>query len=218
VGRFYQALGTPDLDARLAAAPPPASPDVDHAQRVTGPAQLERDLPWIAASPTYWAAELAQEFAEERPRADAARVVELADRVDEARRRLRALDLDHAEFDDATRAARVLRALVARQPDALRAALRDARSSNDRRERLELATWIAAAARSLPLDWYSRVLEIFRSELNYKPVYFWIAWNAALSGAQKQALLTARLATREFPADAGFAAEYAYMQSRFSTR
>jgi hypothetical protein len=218
VGRFYQALGTADLDARLAAAPPPASPDVDHAQRVTGPAQLERDLPWIAASPTYWAAELAQQFAEERPRANAARVVELADRVDEARRRLRALDLDHAEFDDATRAARVLRALVARQPDALRAALRDVRSSNDRRERLELATWIAAAARSLPLDWYSRVLEIFRSELNYKPVYFWIAWNAALSGAEKQALLTARLATREFPADAGFAAEYAYMQSRFSTR
>ena len=109
----------------------------------------------------------------------------------------------------------MLRALVARRPDELRALLRDVRADNDRRERLELASWIAAAARSLPLDWYERVLEMFRDELNYKPMYFWIAWNAALSGAEPQALLTAQLAAREFPDDADFAAEYAHMRRRF---
>jgi hypothetical protein len=216
VGRFYQAVGEPpDLEARLAAARAPADPEIDHRRRGPGPDQVERDLPWIAASPTYWAAELAQQFAEERPRADAARVVELSDRALEARRQLAALGLDHAEFRDPERSARVLRALAAQRPDELRALLRDVRSDNDRRERLELASWIAASARSLPLDWYARVLEMFREELNYKPTYFWIAWNAALSGAEPQALLTARTAAREFPDDAAFAAEYAHMRRRF---
>jgi hypothetical protein len=133
----------------------------------------------------------------------------------EARRRVGALGLGHAEFDDAERAARVLRALVARRPAELRALLREVRARNDRRERIELGSWIAASARSLPPDWYAEVLELFRAELNYKPLYFWIAWNAALSGAEPQALLTARLAAREFPGDADFAAEYAYMNRRF---
>jgi hypothetical protein len=217
VGRYYAARGTPqDLEALLARAGPPPDPDVNHARRSGGPEQLERDLPWIAASPTYWAAELAAQFEEGRPPADARRVVELAGRVLEARRRLAELGLDHAEFDDAERAARLLRALLARRPAELRAVLRDVRASNDRRERLELASWIATAARSLPLDWYAQVLAMFRTELNYKPMYFWIAWSAALSGAEPHALLTARMAAREFAEDRDFAAEFAYMRRRFA--
>jgi hypothetical protein len=96
--------------------------------------------------------------------------------------------------------------------------MRQVRARNDRRERLELASWIAAAARSMPLDWYRQVLEMYRAELNYKPMYFWIAWSAAVSGAEPQALLTARMAAREFPGDADFAAEYAYMRRRFGAR
>jgi hypothetical protein len=217
VGRFYQALGRPaDLDARLAAAGPPPDGPADFARRDASPEQVERDLPWIAASPSYWAAELIEEFAEQRPRADAARVERLAGKVLESRERLSELGLDHAEFDASERAARVLRALVGRRPDELRAVMREVRAANDRRERLELANWIAAAARSLSVADYDRALEIFRAELNYKPTYFWIAWTAALSGAEPQALATARLAAREFPADPAFAAEYAYMRRRFA--
>jgi tetratricopeptide (TPR) repeat protein len=216
VGRFYEARGEPaDFEARLRAAGSPPDAGIEHVRRSAGPEQVERDLPWIASSPSWWAAKLTEEFAEERPRADREHVVDLADRVLEARRRVGALGLGHAEFDDAERAARVLRALVARRPAELRALLREVRARNDRRERIELGSWIAASARSLPLDWYAEVLELFRAELNYKPLYFWIAWNAALSGAEPQALLTARLAAREFPGDADFAAEYAYMNRRF---
>jgi tetratricopeptide (TPR) repeat protein len=219
VGRFYEALGNPpDLEKRLRAAPPPADAGVDHTRRGSGPEQIERDVPWIAATPTYWAADLAEEFAEDHPRADAALAIDRADRVLEARRRLVKLGLDSAEFDASERAARVLRALIARRPDELRAVVRDVRDGNDRRERLELASWIAAAARSLPLDWYGQVMEIYRRELNYKPMYFWIAWSAAVLGAEPQALLTARMAVREFPDDEDFAAEYAYMRRRFGGR
>jgi tetratricopeptide (TPR) repeat protein len=216
VGRLYAVQGRPaDLQARLARAGPPPDGDADFGRRDDSEEQIERDLPWIASSPTYWASELAEQFAEKTPRADPARVAELAERVLEARRRARELGLDHAEFDASERAARVLRALVGRRPDELRAVMREVRAANDRRERLELASWIAASARSLPLDWYGRVLEIFREELNYKPTYFWIAWTAALSGAEPHGLLTARFATRQFPRDADFAAEYAYMRTRF---
>jgi tetratricopeptide (TPR) repeat protein len=216
VGRFYRVLGQPaDLDARLARAGPPPDGQADLGARVADDEQVERDIPWIASSPTFWASELAEEFAEQAPRAEPARVAELSQRVLAARRRARELGLDHAEFDASERAAHLLRALLGRREAELRAVMREVRAGNDRRERLELASWIAAAARSLPLDWYGRVLGIFREELNYKPTYFWIAWTAALSGAEPQGLLTARFAARQFPRDADFAAEYAYMRTRF---
>jgi hypothetical protein len=216
VGAYYQAVPlAADLDARLEAAPEPA-PGADHARRGAGVEQLARDLPWIAASPAYWWAELAEQFADAQAPVAPARVVELAARVERACARAQQLGLDHPDFERLRRNAGLLRALFERRPEPLHALLREVRAAGDRGERTEIASWIASAARALPLDWYGEVLEIWRQELNYKPLYFWIAWEAALAGAPEHALRTAELAAAEFPDDPAFLEEYRFMEQRFA--
>ena len=104
-------------------------------------------------------------------------------------------------------------AIFARDVPGLRRLFRDVRLGNDRQRRWETASWIAAVARFTSLEQFAELLQIWREELNYKPMYFWIAWNAALSGAGEHALLTAELAANEFREDAAFAEEYEFMRS-----
>jgi tetratricopeptide (TPR) repeat protein len=217
IGRLLEASSDPALAlAKIEAAPLPANPDIDHTQRTTGPEQLERDLSFVRISPTFWSSELAALFAKENKELDRARVTDLARRAHQARDEAAKLGLDHRSFEHELRELRLVSALVSGDERKLRAELSDIRQENDRRIRMNAASWIAGVARFQSVQRFARVVEIWREEVDYKPMWFWIAWNAALSGATDQALLVARTAAREFRDDRAFVEEYQFMQRRFS--
>jgi hypothetical protein len=215
LGRLHRGTRGAGWEAQLRVAAPLEEVHIDHTAR--SPASEALDLSWIAASPTYWSGELAGLFAERHASVDTSRVPELVDRVIATRARAVALGLDHPNFDATERDALLLRALVEQDAGLLRRLLREVRIAADRRERMDVSTWIATVARAVPLEWYRQVIEIFREELNYKPMYFWIAWNAALLGAHPQALHVADVAAAEFPDDPAFAEERDSMWGRFSS-
>ncbi len=217
LARVYGArYGQSEIAARVEAAPPPANAAIDHAQRGDGEEQLERDLSFAHVSPTFYAAELASLFARERTTLDVERVQHLARRSEQARSEARALGLDHRGFEREAREVRLIRALALCDEPALRAELREIKLENDRRTRMNAASWVATASRFQTLAQFQRVVAIWREEVDYKPMWFWIAWTAALSGATDQALLVAKSAAADHPDDAAFVEEYRFMQARFA--
>jgi tetratricopeptide (TPR) repeat protein len=217
IGRLLEATSDPaQVLASIEAAPLPPDPNIDHGARGDGPEQLARDLSFVRVSPSFWSSELASLFAKENHDLDRARVAELAQRATTARDEARQLGLDHRSFEHELRELRLVTALVAGDEPKLRAELRDIKLENDRRVRMNAASWIAGVARFQTVPSFARVVEIWREEVDYKPMWFWIAWSAALNGATDQALLTARTAAREFRDDRAFVEEYQFMQRRFS--
>jgi tetratricopeptide (TPR) repeat protein len=219
IGRLLEATSDPGQAlARIEAAPLPGDPKVDHRKRGAGPEQEQRDLSFARVSTSFWSAELAALFAKENTTLDPARVADLAARAEGARAEARTLGLDHPSFEHELREDRLVAALVADDEPRLRAALHEIKLENDRRVRMNAASWIATVARFQSVDRFARVVEIWREEVDYKPMWFWIAWSAALNGAPDQALLVARLAAREFRDDRAFVEEYHFMQRRYSPR
>jgi hypothetical protein len=217
IGRLLEATSDPEqVLARIEAAPPPADPAIDHTQRGDGPEQLERDLSFIRISPTFWGSELSALFAKEKHELDRERVADLARRAHQARDEARALGLDHRSFEHELRELRLVTALVSGDEPKLRVELREIKLENDRRVRMNAASWIAGVARFQTVPRFARVVEIWREEVDYKPMWFWIAWSAALNGATDHALLVARTAVRECRDDRAFAEEYQFMQRRFT--
>ena len=217
LGRLLEATSDPNqVLARIEAAPLPADPKIDHAQRSDGPEQLARDFSFIRISPAFWSSELAALFAKEKKALDPARVVDLARRAAQARDEADSLGLDHRSFEQELREIRLVTALVSGDEPKLRAELRDIKQENDRRIRMNAASWIATVARFQTVPRFARIVEIWREEVDYKPMWFWIAWNAALAGATDHALLVARTAAREFRDDRAFVEEYQFMQRRFT--
>jgi hypothetical protein len=111
---------------------------------------------------------------------------------------------------------RLVAALASGDEPALRRLLREIKLENDRRMRMNAASWIATASRFQTIPRFERVVAIWREEVDYKPMWFWIAWSAALSGATDQALLVARSAASEYPDDHAFVEEYRFMKRRFA--
>ncbi|HXX47430.1 MAG TPA: hypothetical protein VEN47_04320 [Myxococcota bacterium] len=219
IGRLLEATTDPATAlTRIEAAPLPADPKIDHAKRVAGPEQLERDLSFTRISTSFWSAELAALFAKENTTLDPARVADFAQRAEHAREEARSLGLDHTSFEHELREDRLVAALVADDEPKLRVALHEIKVENDRRVRMNAASWIATVARFQSVERFSRVVEVWREEVDYKPMWFWIAWTAALNGAPDQALMVARLAAREFRDDRAFVEEYHFMQRRYAPR
>ena len=140
----------------------------------------------------------------------------LARRSEQAREEARALGLEHRGFEREAREVRLIAALASADEPALRPELREIKLENDRRMRMNAASWIATASRFQTLPQFQRVVSIWREEVDYKPMWFWIAWTAALSGATDQALLVAQSAASEYPDDGAFAEEYQFMKRRFA--
>ena len=217
LGRLLEATSDPnEVLARIEAAPLPDPPVIDHTQRGSGPEQLARDFSFIRISPAFWSSEIAALFAKEKKSLDPARVAYLAQRAVKARDEADSLGLDHRSFEHELREIRLVTALVEGDEPKLRAELRDIKQENDRRIRMNAASWIATVARFQTVPRFARIVEIWREEVDYKPMWFWIAWNAALAGATDHALLVARTAARENRDDRAFVEEYQFMQRRFT--
>jgi hypothetical protein len=219
LARFYEARdGEAVIVGRIESAPPPPRAPMDHALRGEGEAQFERDLSFARISPTYWASSLAALFGKDETSVDPARAKVLARRVEQARTEARALGYDHRSFEREAREVRLVAALATSDHEALRRELREVKLENDRRARMNAASWIASAARFQTLPQFGRVVAVWREEVDYKPMWFWIAWSAALNGATDQALLVAKSAARAYPDDRAFVEEYGFMQRRFAAR
>ncbi len=214
LGRYYEALhGRDSFHERISSSPPPHSAERAHTARAKGSAPVDADVAWASVAPSFWAGAQRDLFGPRRVSVDAKHVVALAERVELARDQARELGLSHPSFEGHVHTSALLAAIFARDHGRLRLLFRAVKRANDREQLLETASWIAALARFLPLDQYADVLEIWRQELNYKPMYFWIAWNAALSGAGEHALLVAELAANQFHDDPAFVEEYEFMRS-----
>ncbi len=216
LGRYYQALMSEEaFEERLRAALPPTDPNRDHTLRASDDAYVDLDFRWISISPPFWMYRLAALFSREHTTVDADRVAFLARRLEESREQARRLGYDHVSFENSSRIGELIGALVARDIETLRRIFRQDNVRNDRRIRLEVSSWVATAARFIPLDDYAELIDVWREEVNYKPMYFWIAWTAALTGATDHALLVAGLAANQFEDDPAFLEEYEFMKRRF---
>lgn len=217
IARFYEARFGPDeILARVESAPLPQQGSIDHARRDSGDAQVERDLSFARISPTFWASEVASLFSDQHETLDVERVARLARRSIQAREEARALGLDHRSFEREARELRLIVALATDDEPALHRELRDVKLENDRRARMNAASWVATVSRFQTSSRFERVVSIWREEVDYKPMWFWIAWSAALTGATDQALLVAKSAASEYPDDRAFAEEYQFMKRRFA--
>ena len=219
--QWYQALlGEDAFDKLLEAATPPtaAIPLAEHANRVSGDAQMQKDLPWIRISVPYWYGRLAELFGKDNATIDAAKVAHICARLAEARTESAAIGLADPIFEGQALLGVEIGALIAKDDKALRAALTLVASRNDKAFRDDAAQWLGDAARFIPPADYAKVLKAWQDTNDYKPKYFWIAWRAALNQAPEQALMAAKLAAERFKDDPAFAEEYGFMKQVLATQ
>lgn len=217
-GQFYAAtLGRERLHAMIAAAPDPDNGLVDHAERVGGAAQIPLDLPWIKACPGYWLAGMQQLFHRRYDRFDRASFDAYATGFTRAVDLCRELDLDPSRLPAQQYAGSLITALIEQDAATLRELFARLKEKDDKRMRDNTATWIGTAARFLPYTWFEEVLALWVEEVDYKPKYFLIAWQAAIKGADRHALAAAELAAKRFADDPAFVAEYEYMRELLAT-
>lgn len=218
-GRYYAAMqGQEAFNQLLAQADPPAETKADHASRLTGLAQAQIDLPWIALSLPYWSIQAMDLF--DRGKTDLKRdqVAMLGKRCAAAYAACRTLGIENTHFDAQAHLVALITALVSRDAEVVRERLRWVKSKNDKRLRDDTAQWLGDTARFLDPLWFGEVLALWRDEVDYKPKYFWIAWRAALSGAPEHALMAAKLAAERFKDDPSFAEEYEFMRQLYSKK
>ncbi|MBA3939477.1 MAG: hypothetical protein H0X38_18665, partial [Planctomycetes bacterium] len=205
-------IGRDSLRAMAEAAPFPTTLEHDHRQRLPGLVQLPRDLPWIHLSIPYWTGAVSNELWRQKPGAfTAERVVRLGAPLRAAVAQCRALGLDSTQGERAVRHAELLIALAGHDQAQLRALFTAVRALGDRATSEATAELIGSAAKYLDPPWFATVLGIWREVLDQKPLYFAIAWNAAVAHADANALAAAQLAAARFPDDAAFAEELSYL-------
>ena len=213
VGSWYRAIqGAAAFDPLVDAASPATDPKLDHTKRVGGAAQVAKDLPWIRASVPYWFTRMALLFRKDQTTIDAKEVAHLAMRLDEAHKATEALGLSSPRFEQETLLGDEIAALIAHDLPALHAILTRVATQNDKDLRDDAAQWLGDSARFLDTAWYAQVLDAWKSDVDYKPKYFWIAWRAALNDAPEQALMAGKMAAERFPDDPAFTEEYAVMK------
>lgn len=218
-GSWYGTVfGEAEFDRMLDGAALPTETRNDHAQRVGGAWQAQRDLPWIRASVPYWHGRIIKLFRRDRTTIDAKAMARLATRLEEARAATARLGLADPWSENEALLGAEIAALIAHDEAGLRRALHRVAEANAKELRDDAAQWLGDAARFLPTDWYGRVLQAWVDEVDYKPKYFWIAWRAALTDAPEQALMAAKLAATRFKDDPAFTEEYGFMRTLLEPR
>lgn len=214
---YYETvLGQEELWKSLEAAPMPAGgATYDHRRRVGGLLQVGLDLPWIKASVPYWYTCITQLVGEDRQDVDRELLRRLHSRLHAAAQASQELGTFDPQTEHMVHMSDVIAAMVLSDEPALRRLLARVKALNDRRRRDDTAEWMGNVARFVPLDWFSRAIEIWKEEVDYKPKYLWIAWRAAVGKAPKHALAAARAAAERFPDDSTFAEEYDFMKKLF---
>lgn len=205
-------LGDAAFDQLLMQANEPEAWNDQHQQRARGLPQLMRDLPWIRISVPYWSERLSTMLGNHETTLDEKAALRLIPHLRAALAAYRRLDIDPAGLDQTLRWTAMIEALLTRNEDDLRVALRAYAERRDRRSDKMVTDNLEAMARHLPPAWFRRVLAVWDETAATKPGYFAIAWGCATRGDIPQALEAAALAARRFADDPAFIAEYAYLQ------
>ncbi len=212
---FYQALlGKDRFRTLLDSVPLATTAKHEHGKRVGGLAQLQLDLPWINAAPTYWYSRIA-EIAGKKEAVNRDQVHLLGQRLEATHANLATLDIHDGWLDNVLHQGRLVVALLTENEEVLRERLRHVTAMNDKRLRDTSSTWLGDVARHCSPDWYAKVLQLWQEECDYKPKYYWIAWRAALSDAPAHALMAAEVSAKRFPGDASFQEELVFMRELF---
>lgn len=212
-GNWYRStMGWPALRAALKEAPFPESREKDHTDRMTGLLQFHADLPWIKASVTFWGGAIGYLFREEAETLDVHEVVSLAREFNAAHDATNRIGLQSLVFDEARFAVDLLVAILTRDEAAIRGHFRHVKKLDDSALRAIALNQVGTVARFSEMNWYRRVLELWREEINYKPDWFALAWSVKLAKAPRHALLVADMAVEANPHDDAFREERDFMR------
>lgn len=213
VGQLATALlGEAAFDQLLMQADEPEAWTDQHQQRARGLPQLMRDLPWIRISVPYWSGRLSALLGDDEVLLDETAALALVAHLRAALAAYRRLDIDPAVLEQTLRWTAMIEALLTRNEEDLRVALRAYADRRDRRSDKMVTDTVEAMARHLPPAWFRRVLAVWDETAATKPGYFAIAWGCAVRGQIPHALEAAALAVRRFPDDPAFIAEQAFLQ------
>ena len=215
LGTWYANLELENLWARLDKAEYPSAVPKGPRRRQAWEAEVERDLRWVKASVPFWWGRLVSEFDDEKKSVDKEAVRRYAKNAEAALEATRKLGLDDFTFEHQVQLCRFVRALVDEDSEAIRKALREVKAVGDKKLREDTVFWIGGAARFMRAEWFTRVLDLFEEELDYKPLWFSIAWNAVENEAPARALQVAERAAKRFASDSAFAEERDYMIELF---
>jgi hypothetical protein len=213
VGQLTSALlGEAVLDSLIAQTAEPTVWHSHHHQRSGGPAQLRRDLPWIRISVPFWSQRLSALLGKRDVLLDESAALDLIRHLRSAIAANQRLAIDPSGEDQTLRWVALIEALLRRDEDQLRTALRAYAERQDRRSDEMVTNNLEAMAQHLSPTWFCRVLSLWDETAATKPGYFALAWGCAVRGRIPQALEAGALAARRFADDPAFVAEYAYLQ------
>ncbi len=226
-------IGKDALAVAVAAAPMPADGKRDHLARnfAASTQSREADLPWIRMCPAWWMTETFRCIRKDHDEqvsgwsdtsgyieehldpawTDKAAVAAAACGTSKARAACIGFGLGGRQTDLYEHFAVLATALANADNRVLRERLCYVRIQNDKPLRDASAQMIGRLSPLCSDTQWITVLNIWADEVDYKPKWFSIAWEAAVVGAPNHALAAARMTARRFRDDPIFAEESVFM-------
>ncbi|NRA36866.1 MAG: hypothetical protein HRU15_01895, partial [Planctomycetes bacterium] len=195
----------------------PDSTTFNHNTRINASLQFTADVPWIKLSVPFWFGQTAALFSRDEKKADKKIVNAFYKNAEDAYNQCVEFEIASAFTQKQIHYMRVIHALMNEDEKSMRSLLVHVKAKNDKRLRDDTAQWIGDCARSMSIEWFEKVTQIWVDELDYKPKYYWIAWRAALNKAPQHALHIAKVAAERFKDDPAFVEEYEFMKVLFGT-
>ncbi len=218
IGNYYTlSMDINELITKVKSVDMPQNTKYEHKRRLAGIPQFAQDLPWIKMSVPFWWMQIAGQFEHNHSGKDVDKelIAECYTLAEQAYQHSHDLNIAGAFTRKQIHYARLVNALMKEDAKTIAELLRYVKEKDDKRLRDDTAQWIGDCAKSLSLEWYKKVIDIWVKELDYKPKYYWIAWRAALNKAPKHALIVAEIAAKRFKDDPAFVEEYQFMKELF---
>lgn len=206
-------LGQDWLDGALTKASMPTDRNYQHHLRAGGLCQIRQDIPWIKASSAWWSLRIAKLTERRIDKLDSAAFKIAADGLAAAMKVTKELDLEDAQGDRQAEEMAFVVALIRKDEAKVRATMKEVKRLNDKRMRDDIAQQIGDQARFMDDAWFDKVVGMWKTEIDYKDKWLWIAWRAALGKAPEKAQRVADLAAERYKDDPAFVAEAKAMRA-----
>ena len=191
-----------------------------HTERIGGSAQMSRDLPWIAWSPTYYpsrAGDHLDAVQDGKVELDKDLLRQTFAAYQEAFNFARQEALVGPTAVSVDLRNRLLFGLLLEDESAVRQVFVEVKASGDKRLIDNTSMQLGQMSRWCSLDWYKTAVGIWGEEVDYHPKWFWIAWMAIMAEQSQHGILVAEMACAAYPDDQNFAAELGFMRELFGS-
>jgi hypothetical protein len=206
-------LGQDWLDSALTKAAMPTDRNYQHHLRAGGLCQIRQDIPWIKASSAWWSLRIVKLTERRLDKLDTAAFKIAADGLAAAMKVTKELDLEDAQGDRQAEEMAFVVALILKNEAKVRATMKEVKRLNDKRMRDGIAQQIGDQARFMDDAWFDKVVGMWKTEIDYKDKWLWIAWRAAIGKAPEKAQRVADLAAERYKDDPAFVAEAKAMRA-----